>query len=137
MTSGFVVHADAGTPAPGAGGRILAGATETGGDFSLLLSHASAGDEAPLHVHDHESESFFVLAGRYRIRCGDESFEAGEHDFVYLPRGISHAWQVVSPDAATKLILAVPGGIEGFFYDLVDGVSPDELAHRHGVRFLR
>jgi len=63
MVKGFVLRADTGAPSPGAGGRILANASQTQGEFSLLLSNAPAGDGAPLHVHDRESESFFVLAG--------------------------------------------------------------------------
>jgi len=136
MTSGFVVHAGDGQAAPGAGGSVLATAAATDGAFSLLLSHAPPGDGAPLHVHRDESESFFVLAGTYRIWCGDDTFEAGVQDFVYLPRGVPHAWRVVSEMAGRKLILAVPGGIEDFFDDMVTGVSPDELTHRHGVQFL-
>ena len=136
MSAGFVRHAGDGRLLPGAGGSVLAGSGDTDGAFSLLLSHAPAGDGAPLHTHTQESESFFVLAGRYRIECGDEVFEAGEHDFVYLPAGVPHAWRVVGEAPGTKLILAVPGGLESFFDDLVAGVSIDELTHRHGVQFL-
>ncbi len=136
MSKGFVLHAGTGPELPGAGGSVLAGAAQTDGAFSLLLSHAPAGDAAPLHVHDKESESFFVLAGQYQIQCDEEVFEAAEYDFVYLPRGIPHAWQVVSADAGTKLILAVPGGIEDFFHELANGASLEDLTHRHGVRFL-
>jgi len=136
MVRGFVVHADTGAPSPGAGGSVLAGADQTEGEFTLLLSHAPAGDGAPLHVHDRESESFFVLAGQYGIRCGDETFTAGAGDFVYLPRGVPHAWTVTGTSAGSKLIWAVPGGLEGFFDDLAAGVDIDDLTHRHGVRFL-
>lgn len=136
MSTGFVRHAGDGPLLPGAGGSVLAGAAETDGAFSLLLSHAPAGDGAPLHTHARESESFFVLAGTYQVECGDETFQAGAHDFVYLPAGVPHAWWVVSETPGTKLILAVPGGIESFFEDLVAGVSTDELTHRHGVDFL-
>lgn len=136
MRRGYVVHAGEGEPAPGAGGSVLAGTSDTEGAFSLLLSRAPAGDMAPLHVHDGESESFFVLAGKYRIQCGGEEFEAGEHDFVFLPRGVPHAWQVVGDVPGTKLILTAPGGIETFFDDLSTGASMEELAHRHGIRFL-
>lgn len=136
MASGFVVRAGEGQSAPGAGGSLLASAAATDGAFSLLVSRAPAGDGAPLHVHRDESESFFVLAGIYQVRCGDDTFEAGPEDFVYLPSGVPHAWRVVSETAGRKLILAVPGGLENFFGDLVTGVSPDELTHRHGVQFL-
>ncbi len=136
MSKGFVLHSGGGRTLPGAGGSVLAGSAQTDGTFSLLLSHAPPGDGAPLHVHDRESESFFVLAGQYRIECGDEIFEAAERDFVYLPSGIPHAWQVVSAEAGIKLVLAVPGGIEAFFDDLADDASLEELTHHHGVRFI-
>lgn len=77
-----------------------------------------------------------LLTGTYQVECGDETFQAGAHDFVYLPVGVPHAWWVVSETPGTKLILAVPGGIESFFEGLVAGVSIDELTHRHGVDFL-
>ncbi len=57
MSKGFVLHAGTGLELPGAGGSVLAGAAQTDGAFSLLLSHAPAGDGGPLHVHDKESES--------------------------------------------------------------------------------
>jgi len=136
VSAGFLVHAGDGQAAPGAGGSVLATAAATDGAFSLLLSHAPVGDGAPLHVHRDESESFFVLAGTYQVRCGDATFEAGVHDFVYLPRAVPHAWRVVGDVAGRKLILAVPGGIENFFEDLVTGASRDELTHRRGVQFL-
>lgn len=70
-------------------------------------------------------------------RCGtDRRRKAGLQDFVYLPRGVPHAWTVTGTWAATKLILAVPGGIESFFDDLGAGVTMDNPRHRHGVRFL-
>ncbi|GAB2758893.1 hypothetical protein GCM10027020_09040 [Nocardioides salsibiostraticola] len=136
MSKGFVRHAGEGPPLPGAGGSVLAGAAETDGAFSLLVSHAPVGDGAPLHTHAQESESFFVLGGAYQIECGDERFQAREHDFVYLPAGVPHAWRVVGDTPGSKLILAVPGGIESFFDDLAAGVSIDDLTHRHGVHFL-
>jgi hypothetical protein len=41
----------------------------------------------------------------------------------------------VSASAGTKLIIAVPGGIESFFDELTDGASLEEMTHHHGVRF--
>lgn len=132
---GFAVPAGSGRVLPAAGGRLLASASDTHGAYSLLLSHAPTGDQVPLHVHKEVDEAFFVLAGRYRITCGDDTWQAKAHDFVYLPRNVPHAYEVTEGPAA-KLILAAPGGIERLFEDLDAGVSPDELTHRHGVRFI-
>ncbi len=134
-SQGFVVAAGGGRALPGAGGRLLAGVSDTAGAFSLILSHAPQGDRVPLHVHDVVDESFYVLDGRYRIQCGGQALTAGPSDFVYLPRGVPHSYQVVDGPAA-KLILAVPGGIEAFFDDVAADVDLDELMHRHRVRFL-
>jgi len=43
---------------------------------------------------------------------------------------------VTGTSAGSKLILAVPGGLEGFFDDLAAGADIDDLTHRHGMRFL-
>jgi len=66
-SSGFVVTAGGGRPVPGAGGSLLASAADTGGVFSLLLSHAPTGDRVPRHVHDTLDEAFYILDGQYHI----------------------------------------------------------------------
>jgi len=114
---------------------LLASAAETGGAFSLLLSNAPAGDHVPLHVHDTVDEAFYLLDGQYRVHCGEQTWSAAAGDFVFLPRRIPHSYDVVD-GPARKLILAVPGGIENFFEDLLSGVDPATINHLHGVRFL-
>jgi quercetin dioxygenase-like cupin family protein len=77
----------------------------------------------PLHVHE-EDEAFFILSGRYRITCGEQTWHAQTHDFGFLPRAVPHAYDVVE-GPASQLILAAPGGgIEGFFEDLAAGGIP-------------
>ncbi len=134
-SSGFVVPADGGEPVPGAAGSLLASAADTGGAFSLLLSRAPAGDHVPRHVHDTVDEAFYILDGQYRIHCDDQTWTAAVGDFVFLPHGVPHSYDVVH-GPARKLIIAAPGGIEDFFDDLGNGVDPATLTHRHGVRFL-
>lgn len=133
---GFVVSAETGRALPAAGGHLLASGADTGGAFSLLVSQVPSGDQVPLHVHEEVDEAFFILSGRYRVTCGEQTWHAKSHDFVYLPRKVPHAYEVTEGPAA-KLILSTPGGIEAFFDDLEAGASPDELTHRHGVTFLQ
>jgi len=132
---GFTIGPDGGQPLLGAGGTLLAGAADTAGLFSLVRSHAPAGDHVPRHVHADTDECFFVLHGTYQVDCGDDSFHATAGTFVYLPRGIPHGY-TVGPVPASKLILAVPAGIEDLFTDLGTGLSAEEITRRHGITFL-
>lgn len=132
---GFVVSPDDGLPLPAAGGVVLASSADTAGRFTLIRSHAPAGDQVPLHIHADEDEYFYVLQGSYSITCGDDTFQAEPGAFVYLPRQVPHGYSV-GTTAAAKLILAVPAGLEAFFDDLAAGLIPDEITHRHHVTFL-
>lgn len=130
------MRAGTGEMLPAAGGRLLIGSEASGGSLTIVASQALAGDEAPLHVHHHVDECFLVLGGHYAVTCGDDRFDAGPGDLVYLPAGVPHAYRV-GDQPANKLIIAVPAGLEDFFRDLGrDGLDMDELQHRHGITFL-
>lgn len=89
----------------------------TGGAFGLLESWVAAGSSPPLHVHHREDESFWVLEGRVRFRCGDEEFVGEPGAFVFLPRDVPHTFIVEGDAPARLLTLLTPGGGEGFFLD--------------------
>lgn len=132
---GILVEPGAGAPLTAAGGRLLASAAETGGGFTLIHSESPAGDQVPLHVHHSVDDAFYVLAGHYRVVCGADTFDAAPGAFVYLPRAVPHAY-TVGDAPGTKLIIAVPGGIESFFAEMAEGLDPDEIGQRHGITML-
>lgn len=96
---------------------VKADAASTGGAFGLVESWIPAGSSPPLHVHDREDESFWVLEGQVRFRCDEEDIEAGPGSFVFLPRGIPHTFVVEGDATAHILTLLTPGGGERFFVD--------------------
>lgn len=96
---------------------IKAAAALTGGEFSLIETLAPAGLGPPLHVHHDEHEAFYVLEGELDVACGAERHRAPAGTFVFLPRGVAHAFRVVSAVPARFLTFAVPGGLEAFFRD--------------------
>ena len=130
LARGFVVGPDGASTLHDDGTEVLASAVDTGGMFSLFRATTPAGARVPPHVHNGTDECFVVLAGEYRITCGDDHLTAGPGSFVYLPRGIPHSY-TVGDAPATKLILSLPGGLE---YD--DHPDPDHLTHHHGVTYL-
>jgi mannose-6-phosphate isomerase-like protein (cupin superfamily) len=102
---------------------IKATAEATGGAFGLVESWIAAGAAPPLHVHRREDESFWVLEGRVRFRCGEQEVLAGPGSFVFAPRDVPHTFRVEGDEVAHMLTLLTPGGGERFFVEA--GRVPD------------
>jgi len=77
------------------------------------------------------SSGFVVSAGAGGGSDAEQEWSAAVADFVFLTHGVPHSYDVVQ-GPARKLIIAAPGGIEDFFDDLVNGVDPATITHRHG-----
>lgn len=90
-------------------------ASATGGRLAvweqLLPRHSSP----PLHVHHRDDEAWYILGGviTFRVDGTDMTVESG--DFVWAPRGLSHAFRVES-ETARVLGLGIPAGFEEFFF---------------------
>ena len=99
------------------GNRITIKATagSTGGAFGLVESMVAPGYSPPLHIHDREDETFWVLEGEVTIRCGDSTFRASAGACAFLPRGVPHTFVVEGSAPARMLGILTPGGGEAFF----------------------
>jgi mannose-6-phosphate isomerase-like protein (cupin superfamily) len=131
---GYVVDAREGLASHGRG--VLATRESTRAALTVMESQIDGGP--PLHVHDHEDESFYVLEGTATVRCGSEVFDAGPRSFVFLPRLIPHAFRSVG-GPVTLLLIAVPGGIEDYFRDLHQAVGDSEIRRvqaKYGITAL-
>jgi len=100
---------------------IKATAASTGGAFGLVESLVAPGYSPPLHIHDREDETFWVLEGELTIRCGDATFRAPAGSCAFLPRGVPHTFVVDGSRPARMLGMVTPGGGEAFF---VEGGQP-------------
>jgi mannose-6-phosphate isomerase-like protein (cupin superfamily) len=96
---------------------VLAGGDQTGGAFTFLEWAAPEGFGPPRHVHHHEDEGFYVLEGELAVECGDRRWTAGPGTFVFLPRGIDHAFLVVT-GPVRGLQITAPAGFERFMAEL-------------------
>jgi mannose-6-phosphate isomerase-like protein (cupin superfamily) len=99
-------------------------AEDSGGALSVFEEIAPMLD-TPLHVHSKEDELFYIVDGQHIVRRGDEEFELGPGDAIFLPRGTPHSQQRVVPGQGRQLVVCTPAGFEEFFRDLAE-------AHREG-----
>lgn len=104
---------------------VKAGDADTDSLLSVLEVNLPAGAAPPLHIHHREAELNYVLDGLMRFQCADEVQEAGVGTFVYVPRGVPHAFKA-GPDGARMLAVTSPAGIE-HLYEAV-GEPARELA---------
>jgi mannose-6-phosphate isomerase-like protein (cupin superfamily) len=110
-------------------GDVKAAAADTSGAFGLVETAIPRGHSAPLHVHRHEDEGFYVLNGTVDFVCGDERFRAEQGAFVYLPRGVPHSFLGVSEEEARVLVFLLPAGLEEAFADPERFVEVFERRH--------
>ena len=104
---------------------IRANAAQTGGSLGLIEQIIAPGFGSPYHIHACEDESFYVLEGEIRFFSGERSWVLGAGGFAFLPRDIPHGFRVEGDQWARILLLASPGGFEGFVTDLCAPTPPD------------
>jgi mannose-6-phosphate isomerase-like protein (cupin superfamily) len=141
VTRAFALHPDDGERLQWGDVHILikASTEATGGAFALWEEREPV--DTALHVHEREDELFYVLEGEHTFQVGDETFWVGPGGMVFAPRGVPHAQRRVVPRTGRVLVLAVPGGMDGFFRELAEAagagaLGPDTYAGasaRHGI----
>jgi quercetin dioxygenase-like cupin family protein len=114
-----VAPGDGQTVANPAGGGLTykARSGQTGGALTAWESTAAPGEGPPLHLHVNEDELMYVLEGRLRFRLGETDHSAPAGSCVFIPRGVSHAWQNAGAGRARILFVFTPASpaLERFF----------------------
>lgn len=88
---------------------------QTGGALTAFENVIAPGDGPPLHRHEREGESWYVIEGSLRFKLDGEIREAAAGSFVYVPPGVPHCFQNVGDGPARILVLFAPAGMEAFF----------------------
>ena len=99
-------------------------AEETGGAFFLFEDSMSEGKMTPLHRHPDEDEALYVLEGEILVQIGDRQERVGPGGMTLSPRGVPHAFRVLSP-AARLLTLHTPGSGGSFYWTASEPATAD------------
>jgi quercetin dioxygenase-like cupin family protein len=79
---------------------FLATGALTGGAFALVEEEARRGVSVPLHKHQDDVESFYVLEGEIAFYLGDQTaIRARTGAFAHVPGGIVHGFRIESETA--------------------------------------
>jgi mannose-6-phosphate isomerase-like protein (cupin superfamily) len=115
---------------------IKASAAETGSAFVLWEDREVRGKPTPLHRHPNEDETLYVLEGEILVHLNGEEHLVGEHGVFVAPRGVPHAFLVIS-ETARLLTLQTPGTGEAFYRELCEPASPGAVPGSRPADFAR
>lgn len=91
--------------------RFLATTHETAGRYSFLDIDVPIGGGPPPHIHQTADEWFYVLQGNPVVHVDDRAFTLAEGDFVHIPMGTTHWFEVL--DAPVRVLAGYsPAGEE-------------------------
>lgn len=117
---------------------------QTDGAFSLFLCTVPPDTGLPLHSHDCEDGTFYILSGQFKFQDGDQSLMARAGTCIHAPQGSRHTFKNVGPTPGTFLWIVTPGGFERFFEDMdcLPPGPPDvgqilKIAAKHRIVFSR
>jgi quercetin dioxygenase-like cupin family protein len=101
--------------------------SDTGGRPDVVDHRVPAGYAPPRHIHSDADEVFYVLEGSLQVTCGDESWQVGPGDLVFLPRGVPHGFVAGSAGPARTLLINAPAGFGDLIFALGTATEGLEL----------
>lgn len=116
--TGVVMRPPGTGPATWAMGSLfehLVSADQTDGQLGIALVTQPPGTATPLHRHTHEAEAFYLLDGTMTYRAGEHTYHLEAGCFIYLPKGLPHAFRVTGDHPVKFLGLTVPGALMGLY----------------------
>lgn len=106
------------------GNRVTLVHGRSTGAYSLVEWLSEPGiPGTPLHIHRETDESFYVLEGTFGFQAGERTFEGVAGAFVFVPKGVEHAYWNAGKTPARMLITISPPGFERYFEELADGLA--------------
>ena len=104
-------------------------AEDTDGAFFLFEDALSAGKTTPLHRHPDSDETTYVLEGEILVNVDGNESRLGTGGMSFVPRGVAHAFLVVSDGGARLLTLKTPGVGQEFYRGASEPAS-DDISNR-------
>lgn len=122
--------------------RLIAAATATGRQFTVLEQVTPPGWGPSRHIHSREDEIFYILEGTYELHVGDERRTVSAGASAIFPRNVPHGFRNVASTPSRLLSIITPGGLEEYFLAVAKCSPPPnpaqlaELARPFGLTLL-
>ena len=88
---------------------------ESGGAMCVFEDEMTQGKMTPWHCHPNSDEFIYLLEGEVQVNIEGDTQSVAAGGMWMTPRGVSHAFTVVSP-IARLLAFQTPGSAQEFYY---------------------
>jgi quercetin dioxygenase-like cupin family protein len=99
-------------------------AEDTGGAFFLFEDTMVEGKCTPLHRHPEADELVYLLEGEIILKVDGKETRLGPGGMSFVPKGVPHAFQVVSHEARL-ITLQSPAVGQAFYRDASEPAADD------------
>lgn len=119
--------------------------SDVAGSYAVVEQLTEPEGGPPLHRHQREDESFYVIEGKYLFEVDGKSIQASSGCFLHAPKGTAHTFQNVGTTTGRMLIVVQPAGLDLFFVELASAMrgmhEPDlslivPVFHKYGMELL-
>jgi quercetin dioxygenase-like cupin family protein len=125
-------------------GLIFKHGSKTGAPFDFLIVDVPYLTGPPLHVHEIQHDTFYVLEGVLTVQMDEEIIELSPGDFASVPPGVPHTFDNTRKNQAPVKVCNVmtPGGLDAFIGAANEASAwqdPAKLAAigaKHGATFV-
>jgi quercetin dioxygenase-like cupin family protein len=134
MAVGRVVRADDGSPFKATGAN-------SGGGMEFLVMSVGYASGPPLHVHQGQEDSFYVVRGVLTVQLGEDVVALQPGDFASAPAGLPHTFTNTDREQVAEVVnVMTPGiGFDRYLSAFGWGADPEEmerLGDEFGVTML-
>lgn len=81
---------------------------QTQGSMAVFEEIIPVGGGTPLHIHHTSDEAIFVMSGEFTFKVGEEVFTGTTGTWVFIPKGIAHAWKNSGTEAGRAFYIFSP-----------------------------
>jgi quercetin dioxygenase-like cupin family protein len=138
----LLAKADEGQLAFGSPHLFKAAAHDTAGRFDFMVATFAPRTGPPLHYHEEQDDTFYVLEGVLTLQAGEEILDLGPGEFISIPPRMPHTFDNVhNGDELVRAVnVMTPGGLFPMIEDMArvppGPAQPDGIeaaTKRHGT----
>jgi mannose-6-phosphate isomerase-like protein (cupin superfamily) len=98
---------------------------------------AVPGFDTGLHVHQRLEETFYVLAGEFEFRAGEETFRASAGACMFVPPQVPHGFANRTQSPSRLLLVMSPPAHDRYFDELAEILAGDGPPDSDAIAELR